>query len=282
MTAAALPEPPEILYHYTTAEGAYGILTSRTLWCTHLAYTNDSKEVELTLDFLRHYVKQELWRDATGPRKQALERLQTHLQESGSFFHSAEQFALSLSGNGDLLSQWRAYCPSGGYSLGFDTALMRRAAQKHGFLLRRCIYDEKVLFSHVQQVLEAELQKWQGFMPGDSAGFSLGLQVVPPVMKEAALFKHKSFKEEDEWRLISIPTGELFHSRAKVRATRGHLVPYLELPLDEIGDKGIPRFFAGPNRFGAGSAVPPMNILLRNSGFVACEGTSSSTPFRSI
>src|SRR5712691_7887648 len=47
--------------------------------------------------------------------------------------------------NGDLLSQWRGYSAHGyGYSLGFDTTILRERAASSGFILGRCIYDPMV------------------------------------------------------------------------------------------------------------------------------------------
>jgi hypothetical protein len=32
--------------HYTTASGLYGIVTSRTLWASHVSFLNDMEEVQ--------------------------------------------------------------------------------------------------------------------------------------------------------------------------------------------------------------------------------------------
>jgi len=53
-------------------------------------------------------------------------------------------FICSFSQKGDQLSQWRAYCPSGnGISIGFNSIVLTKLANKHEFKLVKCIYGKK-------------------------------------------------------------------------------------------------------------------------------------------
>src|SRR3954469_8344806 len=45
--------PPTTLFHYTTAAGLHGILSSGRIWATDLEYLNDSRELRYGLDLLR-------------------------------------------------------------------------------------------------------------------------------------------------------------------------------------------------------------------------------------
>jgi hypothetical protein len=46
--AEHLQQPiPEVLYHYTNQEGLLGVVTSASLWATHISYMNDAMEFEL-------------------------------------------------------------------------------------------------------------------------------------------------------------------------------------------------------------------------------------------
>src|SRR3954468_3401893 len=40
-------EPPELLFHYTTLVGGYGILSSDAIWMTKIRYLNDTSELEI-------------------------------------------------------------------------------------------------------------------------------------------------------------------------------------------------------------------------------------------
>ena len=47
---------PELLYHYTTAVGLEGILTTGDLWATNALYLNDATEITHFLNLLRQEV----------------------------------------------------------------------------------------------------------------------------------------------------------------------------------------------------------------------------------
>lgn len=49
----AAPPPSGRLYHYTTIEGVYGIVDSKTLQATNSRYLNDASEVRFALDLIR-------------------------------------------------------------------------------------------------------------------------------------------------------------------------------------------------------------------------------------
>ncbi len=54
-------------------------------------------------------------------------------------------FVFSLTEKGNILSQWRAYTPSGeaGVSIGFSKEGLEKIAAKKGFELIKCLYDRK-------------------------------------------------------------------------------------------------------------------------------------------
>jgi hypothetical protein len=44
---------PKSLFHYTTAEGLYGILNSKRLWASHIFYLNDAMEFKYAVKLLK-------------------------------------------------------------------------------------------------------------------------------------------------------------------------------------------------------------------------------------
>lgn len=100
----------ELLYHYTDSTTALKILAEQELWMTHTDYLNDLNE-----------------------GKELKERIEVHLEHKQAvkvldFLDSImEAYACSFSEDGDLLSQWRGYCPTGnGFSIGFKSPKKRR------------------------------------------------------------------------------------------------------------------------------------------------------------
>lgn len=80
----------------------------------------------------------------------------TATQQEGKFLNQLEQwilngfiaelehqiFVCSFTENGNLLSQWRAYCPPGrGISLGFHFTAISETAKNQSFKLEKCIYE---------------------------------------------------------------------------------------------------------------------------------------------
>ena len=125
--------PPDILYHYTSPEAALNILRSNGFWATEARYLNDPTDVFETWEIARkvqeEYLKDFPLGDAIDYEKKVEEFAKNidyrkaylaHLYMFPVDFHKNDNvFLISLSANGDSLPQWRAYCPNGGYSLGF-------------------------------------------------------------------------------------------------------------------------------------------------------------------
>jgi hypothetical protein len=124
---------PEYLYHYTDQKGFLGILKDKKIWATNFRYLNDFTELSYVIDLAFKH---------------------NHIDEfNKNEFYNVKNVAniavCSLSANGDLLSQWRGYCPKGGYAIGFNFQKIKSLLEKMGsecgernFELIRCIYNE--------------------------------------------------------------------------------------------------------------------------------------------
>jgi DUF2971 family protein len=129
--------PASPLYHYTSPAGLLGIIESKSLWASGIQYLNDTAEFKhaaaIAHDLLTQYLENE-----NDPFKD-LYRL---LLRGGDAYLDSAVFVCSLSEAKDKLSQWRAYCATGGgFSIGFDAALIERQAKKQDFQLLKCEYD---------------------------------------------------------------------------------------------------------------------------------------------
>ena len=51
-TEAEAEKPPDILYHYTSAEGLLGIVWTREIWSTNVLYLNDTSELSHATEVL--------------------------------------------------------------------------------------------------------------------------------------------------------------------------------------------------------------------------------------
>jgi hypothetical protein len=94
----------DLIYHYTDANALKNIISENELWLTHTDHLNDYSEGKQFYLIL----------------KDVLKEFPDIIKLVDFVESTTETYCLSFSKNGDLLSQWRGYCPPlGGYSLGF-------------------------------------------------------------------------------------------------------------------------------------------------------------------
>jgi hypothetical protein len=211
---------PTYLYHYTTAEGLKGIIEGREIWATSIFYLNDWQEFfhgrNVFLGQARRRRSKtegedyERWHDVIARLKRRGPKDRPH-----PFVCS-----FSIARKGDDLSQWRAYCPNGGYAIGFDREKLKAIATYSRFELHECCYDKRSFRYDTKELFDEDL----GLPPG-SAGAAVKMAYM------AARWKHRSFSDEKEWRLIS----SRYMTRVKPRfRVRGNLlVPYIPVSLED-------------------------------------------------
>ena len=142
-------KPSGILYHYTSAEGLLGICQTKKLWASNIHYLNDSKEYAHALDLLRSEIKSRIH------QKIGDNTLLIRLYELLERIEQVTVFLCSFSEVGDLLSQWRGYCPPGrGYSIGFAADQLDTIASAQGYSLIPCIYREEEQNKVIKSVID--------------------------------------------------------------------------------------------------------------------------------
>lgn len=309
--AQAGPDAPDILYHYTSAQGLIDILQSWEIWSTSITHLNDASEYVHTLK-----LADRLPSNALVNSHWNLDRfLADCIQNPG---HRPPVYVASFSGDGNLLSQWRAYCPPGnGYSIGFSRERLRKCAhdQTEGLFgavgyehydrwrLLRCEYDtkeqERVLreiisdvHRTVESMAEADRNTLYGFLQGYSGDFGIDTLERQPkpmgilqhdyilkVEKVAPAFKDSAFQEEKEWRIVS---PRVLDRGPKFRAGRFSVIPYVPFKLPLIdGKRHVDRIVIGPteNPKLARDTIELMSES-KDWGFTVSSIVDSQVPFR--
>lgn len=272
-TAIQSRPQPAIIYHYTSASGLMGIVESGTIWATDIQYLNDSREFEYTVTL----ADTNLTNYRVAASQDDVPLYDECLQSLSFAANGIQLFATAFSAKPDLLSQWRAYCPpTGGFALGFAPASLQRDA---GVFLLPCLYDrdqQQLLFNRVLTFL---LQEWRASPESRGSHDGYGLDFLNAFLLMAATFKHASFAEEDEWRLVQ------WQSRVgmgfpEFRTGRGGIVPYIRLPLQQKGQPlQLPDVFVGPGphaRLAASAVVG----YLQSKNVQFPNVNVSSTPYR--
>lgn len=262
---------PSTLFHYTTPIGLLEISTSKKIWATDIRYLNDSKEFQHALDITNSIIEDFYKVNDNSKGSEILDYdFIEHLRIDLGKNWNPEVYVVSFSEEGDLLSQWRGYCPKGGFSLGFHFDFLSQIAKIHDSDLLPCVYDPKIKKQIIEELLALHNRKYVG--DKDVTNQEHSNQVAHAITNEfiislfaiAPMLKHESFKEEKEWRIVS--------SRLRIfpeinyRANESKIIPYIEISLcqseeDEVNFKSI---YCGPDSNNQLSRMAVMQLLKKN------------------
>ena len=155
--------PPDILYHYTNAQGLYGMLSTGRVWGTNVGFLNDPSEMHYAAQLIRNVMTEEVkqlkaeqppaeekksgWRGMVDVYADSMSTSLPAWTESllKTFEDQGDAYMTCFCARDNLLSQWRGYGATGsGYALGFDARQIGTPAPAAGgVLLRRVIYKPK-------------------------------------------------------------------------------------------------------------------------------------------
>lgn len=226
---------PNELYHYTSATGLIGILTSKSFWLTDLRYMNDMSELQYAQQIIEQCIYDQIENSSLSYiQKEFLGRISKSYSpfETGGSVYSA-----SFCENGNLLSQWRSYRgQGGGYALGLDFFHTIRLLNKQ-CVLRKVVYNsdeqKKLVNCAISNFVDAvgivtqnaKLEEVSNtFLPAACLAFS---GVAGEIM---FCLKHPDFHEEREWRLVHFSRQVSPVNREvetpQFREFQGNIIPY--------------------------------------------------------
>jgi hypothetical protein len=219
---------PALLYHYTSSAGLLGILSSMRVWATSVEHLNDWKEIDFAVDLAKQLL---LNRFSDAARTQEdRDLVQAMFNTVGTA--AKRHYVFSLSEVGDLLSQWRAYCSVGGYSIGIPSVQLARMAAAQQFVLWPCVYGAPAMLM-VQEMITAHIARYsalrQSGIAVDPATQTISWALAQHITLFGTAMKHDSFAEEREWRLVG--TVDERHPQINFRPGRFGLVPHYEFQL---------------------------------------------------
>ena len=259
MTLAALAhdlyaeQPQTTLYHYTSLSGVMGIVESGSLRATDIRFFNDAAEMKHTADLLRTAIALRGEESISNPRLLVqLQEWLSHRLTDGHMLNVA-----CFTANGNLLSQWRSYCPTTkGASLGFLPEKISSAGTNQSFQVGKCVYDAKTQQKLAQKILETieEVAQRRGENMDPSkrdpsnSFHDVFEEIEDDLLRVAALLKHPSFYEEQEWRTVSSVMTNYVEAPIEYREGPSMLVPFVKFHLPEAPDRrlDIEHVFLGP------------------------------------
>lgn len=234
-------KPPKILYHYTDIKGLEGIVGKEKIWATDHCFLNDKSEFVHGINVFKKIIaKREVELSDFFTSRYDYERDVAAVV--GNIKRQEGIYCCSFTGNGNLLSQWRGYCPKeGGYSIGFSCEALRNLTKEQCSELFCCEYDKEEQAIMAKKTVEQLLLRFDG--PAglfECSNDTFHTHLRSDICFIASAFKNGHFREEAEWRLVS-------------RRARGHAVncrpdgkikkPYI---IFDLPNKAIEKIVIGP------------------------------------
>jgi hypothetical protein len=317
----------EKLYHYTTWDGLLGILQTQSLWATHYKFLNDYSEIVLFRDKLISLILPYV-REAYEKLIKKSPQIEQSIKQEGGLGqvvqHDTEVvvdaqyratgdeiYIVSFCGehkdphvniNG-LLSQWRGYGTGGGFALVFNTKKLEdileieaKSSAYSAMHLSDLIYsnDEKKLKEELSENLSVIADAVKLFFDHENLGRKEDFKTVEkayhPFISCISRYKHYGFREENEVRVVALPTVldqgylELAEKEGvipqpekerKFRNKNSQQIPYIELFNSIDIDLPIQQIIVGPHKEKENRAAA-LRVML---GKTNIEITCSDIPY---
>jgi hypothetical protein len=188
-----------------------------------------------------------------------------------------ESYIFSLSIDGNDLNQWRGYCSEGGFSIGFDTTKLSSIIDKNktDYEIAKCVYDTIPKEELIKSVFDLIWTLFKSNIEMNIIDVSTG--VGTKIITISPYIKHESFKDEQEYRIISQYTDE----KIKYREGKSMMIPYIEFsPVDDDGLLPISKIIVGPTPHKELSKLS-VESLLKSENYNGVEVEISKIPYRS-
>lgn len=238
---------PEVLYHYTSAEGLNGILQSHELRLTRWDSLNDVSENVYIHDVIRECIHEmeadESFKSDAGALNQTI--------LSSKHPHSSVQidknmYVASFSKNDDCLPLWTYYtksAQSNGYCIGFNSdsfSFKGTSFSMCGVIYNRCVQKQLInkFLQHFFVLYNADIVN--GHI-NEGIKLSLVHAFSDFVSSVGCLFKHPSFEYEEEIRVLARINAQkaIDEKRIKIRCSNGILIPYIAMKFERSGIKCV-------------------------------------------
>lgn len=266
------------IYHYTDLNGLKGIVENHCLWATNLYFLNDEEEMHhgfAAFENALNHLSEDL-------SEKSIKILRNML--AGHRLHQARHnYNISFCQHPDLLSQWRGYAATQGVCLEFDSEELENALDyRESQVLSRSVFytspdstleakAEILTFLQKENIIERSKEK----PLFEYASASRLVNMLTP------FFKHDSFQEESEYRIVIQPN--IKSAPIKLRVNQHGLIPYLEVKARQDNAFGgllpLKNVKIGPCKNRA-FMTQGIEFLLNYNGYKKTTLSYTDVPFR--
>ncbi|MFZ3220101.1 MAG: DUF2971 domain-containing protein [Rhodoferax sp.] len=287
---------PGTLYHYCSTEAFVSMLKGRSFWLSSLKLSNDTMEGRLVTSTLMRFAE----RDCLD--QSAARRLRESIELMERLFHG---LGFCLSEDGDLLSQWRGYADDArGVAVGFSHAYLNELAAQprpdgsNRFAIARVEYDEQQHeagiepnYRELRNLIDAGAFRFPGLRslldsrtPEEIAaddeaigkahrGLLMRILLLAPKLYQ---LKAPAFREEREWRLVSISTDSA-EDDVSFRGNGARVIPFRSIELTQSEIAPLSEVVLGPRHETPESTV---QAFLKSVGYGEVRVRRSAATYR--
>lgn len=293
MTKSA-PDVPEMLYHYTDSNGLIGIFNRGELWASNVLHVNDASETAYPMAAAEDIAGRLMDEPATKASRSFRDFLEVVPLQLNATATNHEKYVVCFCDDADLLSQWRGYTgASGGYAIGFDTTSLDHDAVgphpgRHAILVG-VLYDDVALRNLIEaayRTIKTALDAVDATGPAEpvregAIGRSLNW-LEGFVIGWGLHFKHPTFSEEREWRLV-YPVFEEDQDPSRIfRTAHGRPLPYITITFDTNEESDllpVSDVVCGPSPY-VDLSIAAVRLMVSQHGYTSTV-RSSAIPLRS-
>lgn len=234
----------EILFHYTSGQGLYGIINSEKLHCSNIQFLNDPTE-NIHFDKILEIVMSD--------NKECHDIYSTLFWEDYHeiILNQEEKYLISFSKNNDSLSMWNYYSQGNGYNIGVDIdSIIERSSYLLNIKKKEIIYEETEQVEILKNFIinskedyflykekkkqyykssnddENEYLKLNDEIQAISGAFTIGINDM------RLSFKHPAYSSEKETRLIVSLDNYLNYEKDFKVSQNGVFIEFISLGLD--------------------------------------------------
>lgn len=255
------------VYHYTSLAALGGIFSSRSIFCSDHRQLNDTTELAAGIEVLEAAIAARA--GAAGISAADIENALDHLALLRRARFHISMFTASFSMHGNDLTQWRAYAPRNGVSIGFREDVLKRIAEAQSFVCGAVRYLGAPLFNEWMDVQLAsmrdglvEIARNEAALRERAAGdprehvemlvqFQRSGNLERWIGEVAGLLKNADFRSEQEWRCVFVMRDNAIQPRIPVhfREAGSRVVRFVELDLSTVDlNELVAEVIIGPGR----------------------------------
>lgn len=249
--------PNSNVYHYTSAAALGGILSNRSMFCTDYRQLNDTTELGTGFEVVEAFIASR--GEEAGLSATDVDDALDHLAILRRAPLHISMFIASFGFYGNDLSQWRAYAPSHGVSIGFRLSALERLAVAQHFVCGPVHYLGARYFNEwcLEQIaaMKEGLEKTaenEGRLREQVSGdprelidmivlFQRSGNLERWVGEVAALLKNADFRSESEWRCVFVhrlntpqPQKKMHFRNASTKVVRYVELDFSKADLNEL------------------------------------------------